>query len=156
MTVPTVPMRTWKALSEELSKVPNINKSRIAPKMLAEAHRGGRAHTKRDAEGRIVAFGALWPTQSEVWLELGTMFVTDAYKGRGLAHAMFSDLLDLTKRLKKSVFLISKEQKIHSLASGADWVCPMDWTDSPCACAIDPNRAMGEGRKLFYFHQPAS
>lgn len=153
MSVLRVSNNAWASLSRELSTIPSINKTRISPKRLSKAFREDMAYVVMDEKGKIIVFGALWPTQSEAWVELGTMFVADRFKGQGHASTMFNHLFELVKNLKKSVFLITRDSKVQSIANGADWVCPMNWEDSPCACAIPPSRAMSEGRKLYYFHQ---
>lgn len=155
MNVLRVPRESWVSLSKDLSGQPNINQSRVRPEQLAQIHKNGRAVVLMK-DKRIYGFAALWPTLSDAWLELGTVFVSDAHAGQGYAHIMFNRLFELSKSLKKSVFLTARDPKMHKIAGGAEWVCPENWKDAPCACAIDPGRAMDDHRKLFYFHQPAS
>lgn len=142
-------------LSQTLRSIPTIKQSRVSGRSLYKARADGHTFELMECVGNartIHAFGALWPTKHPDWLEIGTLYVSDKYGGRGISNTMVFELLKLAKSLKKSVFLVTTNPKIQSIATGMDFVCADRPFHSPCAEALGKKRDLREQRKVFYFN----
>ncbi len=143
----------WRVLSKKLIESGLFKESRLTPSSLHNIAERGRAFTLIKQHGlskTIVAFGALWDSKNPEWLEIGTIWIDPSFKGRGISLEIFSSLSNLVG--DKSVFLITKNQKIADIAKVAEWSTSKKISDSPCfkANAIEHDRPIGDGRVIYY------
>ena len=68
---------------------------------------------------RIEAFGALWPSKSQNFLELGTTWVLPEYRGIGVAKAIFEICDELVPQI--SLFLLTANRAIVKIALNRGW-----------------------------------
>lgn len=155
----------WNALSQSLLQSPFVNKGRVQASTLEALYLRGRA-VRAIAEGRIVAFGALWPTASPAWNEIGTLFVDPAKSGNGLLCAGMRELLKIQLPSEdvhtSSYFLITRDEKVmqkarllgfveadRSAPFLAEWAAYLGISERiPPLYRADPN-AKDDGRRLF-------
>jgi hypothetical protein len=143
----------WKVLSKKLIATKTFKRSRISAESLYNIYQANRAFVMVEQSGRekvIVAFGALWDSKNPEWLEMGTMWVDQSMQGKGVSMKMFLGLQRLSGN--KSIFLITKNDKIVELAKSGDWLMLNEIPDSPCykSGAIYRNRGLGEGRVICF------
>lgn len=108
-----------KGLVAALRREPKLLLTRIDEAAFEQAFRLGLAVAYSAVTDRIVAFGALWPSKDENWLELGTLWVPSEYRGVGLAKAMFEICDDLVPQI--SHFLLTADLAIVAIAIKRGW-----------------------------------
>jgi N-acetylglutamate synthase-like GNAT family acetyltransferase len=143
----------WEVLSKKLIATKVFKRSRISAKSLYRIYLANRAFVMVEQSGGekvIVAFGALWNTRNPKWLEMGTMWVDSSMQGKGVSMEMFLNLQKLSEG--KSIFLITRNEKITKLAKSGDWLASKNISDSPCfkSGAISKKRELGEGRMICF------
>ena len=70
---------------------------------------------------RIIGYAALWDTPHPIWLELGSMWVHELFRGNKIASELF---LGCTRKLKKGMrmFVITHNLKVLHLAKKAGFL----------------------------------
>lgn len=101
-------------LSERLRATGKFYAPRLAPEHLETAIRERRAVVKT-VDGEPVAFAALWSTNREDWLELGTVWVAEGHRGNGLRHTMMAIAAELASPNKK-IFLMTDVEGVMKSA----------------------------------------
>lgn len=141
----------WKNLSKTLRGLPNIKQSRVSPLKLLEVTKADRSFVLEDKEG-IYAFGALWPTRSKNWLEIGTVWVRIDKEKQGKSSDIITTLNKKAKDLKKSTFISfsSENKRMKGTVEGMDYTQCEDPLSSPLAKIWAKNRPTKD-RFIFYF-----
>jgi hypothetical protein len=143
----------WRVLSETLSKTPGIKTGRVKPKKLYELYTEGKTYTiivEVAGKREILVFGTLWPTRDKKWLEIGTLYVSSPVAGNGISSLMVRSLKDLAASLQKNVLMVTSNPKINAIATGLDFREDNAARPHICAKALQPNRDLSGGRKIFY------
>ncbi len=141
----------WRVLSQTLHKIPTIKQSRVSPAKLYEANKKEMTFVHMDEKG-VYAFGAIWPTRSKKWFEIGTIWVRPDYEGKGISSEIITTLHKRLRNLKKSAFLCcsDKNKRMQGTVLGMDYKTCADPLNSPLAKAWGKNRSTS-GRSIFYF-----
>ncbi len=107
----------WKVLSRRLKSERSLLGSRVEAKALFEIWLSGSAEIIECSEG-IIAFGALWSVstkRAKGWLEIGSLWVADEFRGRGIISELFASLVMRISN-KDRAFLITHDPKVVHLA----------------------------------------
>lgn len=116
----------WIELPKKLHKEPHLLHARITPEALAKAAREDRMVVRR-VEDRIIACGILWETPDVTYLEIGTIWVDEHFRGNGLCKQVFLECIE--KRRGRSLFLITAQESISKMVSECGWTEEKrDWT----------------------------
>lgn len=154
-------MNQWEKLSESLQKEKTIMGYRNTPENLEKNYSAGTATIKISA-GEIISFGALWPTDDCFWLEAGSIWVAEKFRGKKYSSEIFHDLITnkipqnkktfvITHSVSKMIHLLKKESFIEIPAKQWDEKVPFTVTCQPCdeemkeKCLLKGNEC-----KLFY------
>ncbi len=106
-----------------------IMKSRLSVKSICGLRRKKLCVMKKDGKG-IYGFAALWPTCNPHYFELGTCWVGEEKRGKGLFSGIFDELI-LKARLGSTIFLITKSAKVAHEAHKRHWDEALGWQNSP-------------------------
>ncbi|MGB0757540.1 MAG: hypothetical protein ACPGO5_03735 [Patescibacteria group bacterium] len=133
-------MNKWEKLSADLNKEEAILSLRNTPDNLAKLHQAGLA-TIIELESYIAAFGALWPTEDDSFLELGSVWVKKEFRLHKLSSKIFEKLISLIPN-NKTVFCITHNTKVIHLLQKYSWhvvskeewdlIVPIQLSCGPC------------------------
>ncbi len=143
-------MNAWQRLSAELAQEEKLLATRISAAKLQAQYEQGLAVLEKDEGGNIVAFGAIWPTV-EGWVELGTAWVREDYRGKKLGVKMFEDRLKIVKEKGWRAFLVtyaSNPAVVHYVQkAGFVSAKASDWYEVPWESSCGPCKQVVEGEK---------
>lgn len=87
----------WDVLSSELKAAKIYRGDRIDPESLQRRVYSGRGVIRETCEvvghRTIFAYGALWPTWLPQWWEVGTLWVRQCHRGKGLTNEILENLI---------------------------------------------------------------
>ena len=110
--------RKWEVLSEALKATGKYYPERLTPRLLSSRYYAGRAVIRETTEvignRTIQAYAALWPTNEPKWFELGTVYVGDSLRGRGLRNDIMSEAVRLASAGAKLFLITDVEGVMHS------------------------------------------
>ena len=86
--------REYVVLSKRLKATKAYYAPRIEPEHLKAAACEGRAAIQH-LNGGIEAFAALWTTNEPLWLELGTVWLSEELRGNGRRHELMAEVMQL-------------------------------------------------------------
>jgi len=109
-----VPWQKMVVLLRRLQAEPGYYAPRLTPERLAAAIQERRA-VIRWCDGHIAAITVLWPTNRPDWMELGTVWVGEGLRGRGLRNELMAEAVALAPN-GVSLFLFSSVGKIMQSA----------------------------------------
>ena len=109
--------RKWEVLSHRLVATGKYHGSRLKPRLLASRYHAGRAVIRETSEETgdrtILAYAALWPTYRgwyNDWYELGTVWISEGFRGNGLCQVMMGSVLELAPPSTK--FFLFTDNKV--------------------------------------------
>lgn len=111
--------KIFRTLTEFLRRENCIMQSRVNVKALRELCESGRAYLKIE-DSSPVAFAALWPSLSDRFLELGTVWVNPSHRGTGLANIAF-EKCNLLAPENFMLYLITRKREIEEVAKKHGW-----------------------------------
>lgn len=103
-------MNKWEVLSKALQAEGSDTflLARVTAEALEQTHEQGMGVIIEE-NGHIIACGFLWPTDEAEVLELGTLWVSPARRGKGLSSQIFAQRLMLPCTTGKKLFIVSHE-----------------------------------------------
>lgn len=108
--------RVWNVLYEQLKKEPSLLQTRLTPESLAERFNAGHA-SRIMYRGEIIAYCAMWLVQNDNrWMEVGTLWVSPAHRGRNLAEKVLKKCLRKQRFFKVYLILITHVPLVAGLA----------------------------------------
>ncbi len=158
-------MDKWKKLSIELNQENAILGKRNSPDNLAKLHQ-----KKLTAiilkHNEIIAFGALWPTENENFLELGSVWVKKEFRGLGLSSLIFKKIMAKIPS-NKTIFSITHNKKVIHMLNKYNWkevlkkdwekIIPIELSCGPCDVVKNHNNCQLKGKKtgcaMFFFQK---
>lgn len=143
----------WHILSRTLRQISTIKQSRVSPGKLYQAYKKRMVFVLREKGTRLIyAFGAIWETRSDEWLEIGTIWVHPNYGNKGLSSQIITTLHKKISARKKSAFLCCSDQnkRMHGTVEGMDYTRCKNPFKSPIRKAWGIKRET-MGRAIFYF-----
>lgn len=141
-------MKKWNDLAIALKNEPMILGNRITGKSLHNCFLEGMA-IKKEKNGKIIAFGALWPTNDKNFLEVGSFWVNPFWRGQKLCTKILNRISVIPIK-DKTVFVISHNKKIVHLLRNNNWqeVSAENWTDLiPFVASCGPCDEFSENEK---------
>jgi hypothetical protein len=121
--------RDIEILCAALLQEERIMKSRLSVRSICALRRNRLSVIKKDGKG-IYGYAALWPTSNPHFFELGTCWVREDKRGKGLFSGIFDELV-FKARLGSTVFLITKSAKVAHEAHKRHWDEVYGWQNSP-------------------------
>ncbi|MCK5095828.1 MAG: GNAT family N-acetyltransferase [Candidatus Pacebacteria bacterium] len=107
----------WNYLAEDLGREQVLLGERITAQNLYSMWKKDQA-VVHVVDNRIIGYTALWDTPHPIWLELGTVWVHEHYRGNKIASDLF---LECTRKLREGMrmFTITHNPKVMHLAKKA-------------------------------------
>ncbi len=147
-------MDKWQELVEHLQEEGALVQDRITVEHLHRAQLEGRT-TSIEEGGCVVAFGALWPTESAGWCEVGTIWVHPNCRGRHFSKQVFMVLMRKIVQIRLQAFLITDKDCIAHLATAANWREDNSWGKTSAVpiqlVGHRQYRDTNQQRRLFFF-----
>jgi hypothetical protein len=120
----------WIKLSKLMKAESGILSERNEPHELKKLYESGHAFIC-EVEGEIVAHVAMFKTSHHKWLELGSMFVREDYRGKRMSSDLFFKCLSVVHNGFRILVVTHHPKVIHLCIKAGLY-------ESPCTKTLDP------------------